>query len=107
MRFLLLINPLLFRHMLNCLSCHQYHSTIKYCFASICKDKKGFARARLYGIGSKSPGGPQGGIEPGDRSYTILSGSSSFNPGAQFQKEVISDLKGENQFLSKDIWESI
>ncbi len=23
------------------------------------------------------------------------------------QKEVISDLKGENQFLSKEIWESI
>jgi hypothetical protein len=55
----------------------------------------------LYGIGSKSPGGPQGGVEPGERAYRILSGFSSFIPGAQFQKEVISDLKGENRFFVK------
>ena len=88
MRFLPHENPLLFRRMLlNCLSCHQYHSTIKYCFASICKDKKDFVRARLYGIGSKSPGGPQRGVEPGEKAYTILYGSSSFIPGAQFKKK--------------------
>ncbi len=27
--------------------------------------------------------------------------------GVQIQKEVISDLKVENQFLSKEIWKSI
>ncbi len=94
--------------LLNCLSCHQYYSIITYFFSSVVgEDKKDFIRARLYRIGSKSPGGPQGGVEPGDRSYTILSGSPSFIPCAQFQKEVISDLKGENQFLSKKILESI
>jgi hypothetical protein len=31
----------------------------------------------------------------------------AIHSGIQIQKEIISDLKVENQFLSKEIWESI
>ncbi len=71
------------------------------------EDKKNFVRARLYGIGSKSLGGPQGGVKPGGRAYRILSGPSFFIPGAQFRKKLSLIWRVKTNFCQKRYYGSL